>query len=171
MPSDTTLNVLWLDNKLDSLVINIKVIKKIRESERAAIAYVALHDSRDCDWDGEPNANHTNLSCSIITALGLGYQCSDSHIQLLKHWFRDDSTILQEVKYCPMTPSTSHQIHGIDKVILTRMRNNYFGIVYEASGANIRSESSWSFSESIVFKTEGDKLTIVSRKRSNIRKE
>lgn len=167
-PADTTYKILWYDIKLYSSIINTKIMKEMREPEKAAIAYIALHDSRDCDWDGEPNAGHTNLSCEIITALGLGYQCSDNHIQLLKHWFRDDSTILEEVKYCPMTPNTAHQLHGIDQISLIRMNNNYFKMNYKASGANSRTESFWSFSESILFKTQGDKLIIVDRKMSKV---
>ena len=166
----STIKVLWFDTLNDSLIFNKDYFNSIPDNEKAAIAYVALHDSRDCEWDGEVNQDYSNLNCKIIKALGLGYQCSQQHLQILNYWFRNDTSILNEVKFCPMTPNGAHQIHGIDNISLTRLLDNQFKIFYSASGANIRAMTLWSFTETILFKTETDKLIIITRKEGKVKK-
>jgi hypothetical protein len=154
----------------DSIYINTKYLQTISESEKAAIAFVTLHDSRDCEWDGEVNKDMSNLSCRITKALGLGYQCSAMHIALLQKWLGKDSSASEEIKYCPMTPNTAHQLHGIGKVLLTKLTPNKFKIDYSADGVNIRMMSYWSFDATIIFQIDNDILKIVSRKEYNVDK-
>lgn len=160
--ADTTIKVVWFD---DTLTINSSYLQDIPEYEKAAVAYVSLYDSRDCDWEGELNKAHDNLNCKIVAALGLGYQCSDKHLGLMKYWFRNDTSILDELKGCPMPPGGATRIYGIDKILLTRLKNGSFKVYYEASGINIRTETSWYWKETILFKKTGDSLVIVSRKQ------
>ncbi len=168
--SDSTIKILWFDNSVDSLMFNSDYLKSIPDDEKAAVAYVAMHDSRDCEWDGEPNSDQSNLNCKIIKALGLGYQCSPKYINLLTRWFRSDTAILGEIKYCPMTPNTAHQLHGIDEILLTKMSEKAFKIFYKASGVNISTMSYWSFSETIIFRREDDKLIVVNRKQGKVKR-
>jgi hypothetical protein len=163
------IKIIW--NDCDSLHINYSYLSSIPEREKAAIAFVALHDSRDCEWDGEVNKDMSNLSCKIIKALGLGYQCSQKHIALLQKWLGKDSLASEEIKYCPMTPNTSHSVEGIDKIFLTKINNDKFKIDYSSSGMNIRSMWYWSFNTTIIFQMNKDTLKIVSYKKYKVKKK
>ncbi|MFX8477732.1 hypothetical protein ABTL82_19990, partial [Acinetobacter baumannii] len=78
----------------------------------------------DCEWDGKANFEHSNLSCKITKILGLGYQCSEKHIALLKQWFQNDSSAQEEIKYCPMTPNGAHSVQGVNRITLTKINTD-----------------------------------------------
>ena len=171
--TDTTFKIVWKENKCDTTTFNYPFLKQMREEEKAAIAYVSLYDSEECEWDGKADKEMTNLSCRIIKYLGLGYQCSDAHKNLLKKWLgKDTSTrVKEDLQYCPMTPNTAHSVNGINRINLTRMKNGSFKIYYEISGANIRSETSWEYAETIIFRKQNTSLIIISRKTDKYKKK
>ena len=172
--TDTTIKILWREDLYDStlkdtestIVLNDNYFKNISEPAKAAIGYVATFIGSECNWDGEANDNFTNLSCKVIKALGLGYQCSDTHLNFLRHWFRDNSKVLNELKDCPVTPFTATQQNTFDNLSIS-LKNDTIRIHYEASGVNMREEKNWNWSEDVLFKISTEKLEIISRKRKN----
>lgn len=103
---DTTKNFLLRDMKYDStlndsfssIFLNIDYINSMTSQEKAAIGYVSTYIGNECWWDGEANDDRSNLDCKIITALGLGYQCSESHLGFLRKWFSTDYEVLSELE-------------------------------------------------------------------------
>ena len=171
---DTTIKILWREDLYDStlkdtentIVLNDKYFKNISEPEKAAIGYVATFIGSECNWDGEANDNFTNLSCKVIKALGLGYQCSDTHLNFLKHWFRDNQKVINELKDCPVTPFTATQQNTINELSIS-LKNDTIKIHYDASGVNLRQEKNWNWSEDVLFKILDDKLVLISRTKKN----
>ena len=82
-----------------------------------------------CNWEnGEENIKKNNLICKGLSALELGYHCSEKHISFLNNWFRNDSISLKKIIQCPKsfpirTISTSIKSLTLerkkDKIIIT----------------------------------------------------
>ena len=90
------------------------------DPEKAALGCIATFIGSECWWDGETNNDRTNLDCKIITALGLGYQCSDEHLLFLRKWFSTDKEVLSklETSNCPTTPYTATSQNTFDEIKL-----------------------------------------------------
>ena len=171
---DTITKVIWREDLYDpilkdtesTIVLNDNYFKNISEPEKAAVGYVATFIGSECNWDGEANDSFTNLSCKVIKALGLGYQCSDTHLNFLRHWFRDNPKVLNELKDCPTKPFTATQQNTFDNLSIAK-KNDTIKIHYDASGVNMREEKNWNWSEDVLFKISTDKLVLISRKKKN----
>ncbi len=87
-----TIVFLWREEKYNKkykttfseICINQSYCKTITDPERAVIGYIATFIGSDCNWDDECNADRSNLKCKLLSALILGYQCSDTHLGFLK---------------------------------------------------------------------------------------
>ena len=125
---NTTIKFMWTDMKYDStlnvsfssIFLNVDYINTMTNQEKAAIGYVSTFIGNECWWDGEANDDRSNLDCKIITALGLGYQCSESHLGYLRKWFSTDKDVLSELKdsSCPTTPYTATIQDTFDKIVI-----------------------------------------------------
>ena len=112
---DTTVKFLWcakryneeLQDTVNSIFINEDYCKTITDPERAALGFVATFIGNECWWDDEAKDDRSNLKCKILTALNLGYQCSEQHLGFLRKWFRNDKESLMKLEDCPTTPYTS----------------------------------------------------------------
>jgi hypothetical protein len=140
-------------------------------SAKVAIAYVATFIGSDCDWDGDAKDDMSNLKCSILSALDLGYQCSEKHLGFLRQWFRDDAKAMKTLQDCPIIPNTATIQNTFDKIRLT-IKGNEILVRFQASGVNLREGRGWSWTETDYFKVEGNKIwlskTIESKtKKSN----
>lgn len=169
---DTGTKLVWrkevfdpkLKANLSKIVLNEQYFQNISEPEKAAIGYVATFVGSECDWDEKVNKNFTNLNCKVISALGLGYQCSDTHLNFLKRWFRDDPKVLSELKDCSVIPFTATEQNTFDSLNITE-KEDTIKILYEASGVNLNEGKNWNWSEEVLFRISNDKLILVNKSK------
>lgn len=173
-PKDSTIKVLWrediydtmLKDTVSTIILNDNYFKHISDAERAAIAYVATFVGSECDWNGEANDSFTNLNCKVIRALDLGYQCSDKHLNFLRHWFRNDTTFLKKLNDCPIIPFTA--THQNTFVYLTIKTNTgSIKVDYEAGWTNGPEADSGEWTESILFKVNNGELIVLNKNTKN----
>ncbi len=165
--TDKTIKFLWLDSS-NFIVINEEFCKTISDPEKAALGYVATFIGNECWWDGDYTENRSNLKCEILTALNLGYQCSDKHLGFLKKWFKNDMTSLNKLESCPTTPNTSTIQDTFDEIILTT-KGNEISVFFKANGINMREEESWSWSETDYFEFDTDNIKLIKQDKSKVK--
>jgi hypothetical protein len=170
---NNTVCVLWRgDNSPENatregseLFLNNEYLASISESEKAALAYVATFVGNDCDWEGEAKPDRSNLRCKLISALELGCQCSATHLNFLRRWFRNDSNALERLNDCPTIPFTATKQTTFDKINISSSKNNIV-VYFEASGINTREEKSWEWDETCYFELHNNHIKLVNRKVS-----
>lgn len=178
--TDTTIQFLWREMKYDSslndtfnsIFINQDYLSSLTKPEKAAIGYVATFIGNECWWDGEANENRSNLDCKIISALGLGYQCSDEHLGFLRKWFSTDKKVIAELKKtnCPTTPFTSTRQNTFDEIKLT-VKTDSILVFYRANGINMREQESWMWNETVYFKVLENNIRLIKKVKSDVRYE
>lgn len=164
--TDKTIKFLWRDSS-NSIVINKEFCKTISAPEKAVLGYVVTFIGNECWWDGDYTENRSNLKCEILTALDLGYQCSDKHLNFLRHWFKNDSASLNKLEACPTTPNTSTTQDTFDEIILTT-KGNRISVFFKANGMNMREEKSWSWSETDYFQLYNDNIKLINIDQSKV---
>jgi hypothetical protein len=175
---DKTIKFLWSVKKhnesqrdsFNTIVINEDYCKTITDPERAALGYVATFIGNECWWDGNANDDRSNLKCKILTSLNLGYQCSDKHLGFLLQWFKNDKTVLEELKDCPTTPYTSTIQDTFDEITLT-VKGDTIRVWFKANGVNMREQKCWSWSETDYFKLNNSELKLIKKDESNYKYE
>jgi len=176
--SDKSIKFLWRDDKYDEVLkdtfstifIDEEYCKTISEPERAALGYVATFIGNECWWDGEAKDDRSNLKCRILTALNLGYQCSDTHLGFLRQWFRNDSIALKELEHCPTTPYGATIQETFDEIILT-VKGNEISVFFKAVGVNLRDEDSWEWSETDYFRLDKDNIKLIKKDESEVKQK
>jgi hypothetical protein len=178
--ADTTINFMWRDMKYDStlndsfssIFLNKDHIRTMTNQEKAAVGYVSTFIGNECWWDGEANDDRSNLDCKIITALGLGYQCSESHLGFLRKWFSTDKEILSELEgsNCPTTPYTATIQNTFSKIVISTNEDS-ISVYYEASAVNIRKQESWEWSETVNFVATTENLRLMKKDKSEVKYE
>ncbi len=157
--------VVWREDIYDPAIKgHVNVIKidenyftKVTEPEKAVLGYLASTIGNECYADGSKQ----NVKCKILTALNLGYQCSESNKSFLKNWFRDDATIVNQIENClPTLPSTIEKTFEEVKISTTE---NTINVELKGLKLNIKENTSSNWSESISFKVDGDKVSLVER--------
>lgn len=156
---------LWRDSSA-SLVINQTYCKGISEPEKAAIGYVATFVGNDCEWEG----NTENLKCSVLRALNLGYQCSETHLGFLRNWFKGDTAVLKELENCPLSSNTATVQESFDELEISSSGNTIV-VFYKASGINLREGKSWSYSEKVSFEKDNERIRLKNKERSEVKME
>lgn len=172
---DTTIKFLWRDLKYDSIqnqtsssiFLNEAYIKSMTTQEKAAIGYVATFIGNECWWDGKANENRSNLDCKIISALGLGYQCSENHLGFLRKWFATNEQVLSELEACPTIPNTATVQNTFVEIIIAT-KGNSISVYFKASGINLREQESWNWSETVYFSVTTGNLNLVKKDRSDL---
>ncbi|MBE7443628.1 MAG: hypothetical protein HS119_14370 [Flavobacteriales bacterium] len=167
--TDKTVKFLWRDSSA-SIVINENFCKTISDPEKAALGYVATFIGNECWWDGDYTDKRDNLKCEIMTALNLGYQCSDKHLGFLRQWFKNDTTALKELEACPTTPNTSTIQDTFDEIILTT-KGNEISVFFKATGVNMREEESWNWTETDYFQLDNDNIKLIKQNKSKVNVE
>ncbi|WP_271769914.1 hypothetical protein [Aquimarina algiphila] len=175
---DTTINFLWRDMKYDSVLnssinsifINKDYLNSITEPEKASIGYVATFIGNECWWDDKANHDRSNLDCKIITALGLGYQCSNKHLGFLRKWFSTDKQVLSDLEKsnCPTTPYTATIQNSFDEIKLTIKKDSIL-VFYKVSGVNMRKQESWEWTETDYFILKNNNLKLIKKDKSEVR--
>ena len=157
-----------IKDSLNTMVINEAYCKTITDPEKAALAYVATFVGNECSWDGQATPERSNLKCKILSALDLGYQCSHTHLDFLKYWFRKDNTVLQELQNCPTTPDGA-TIQDSFKNINITTKGNTINITYTVEAINIREGKSWSWTETDQFRFDTDQLQLIKKDKSAVK--
>ncbi len=161
---NTLQKIVWREDIYDaSLKATVNVIKlddsyfaNVTGPEKAVLGYLASTIGNECYADGKQN-----VKCKILSALNIGYQCSEESKTFLKNWFRDDASIASQIENCkPTLPSTVEKT--FDEVRISTADNT---IKVELKGLklNIKENSASKWSESLSFKVDGDKLTLLER--------
>lgn len=157
--------VIWREDIYDPAIKGkVNVIKlddnyfaNISGPEKAVLGYLASTIGNECYADG----GKENVKCKILTALKLGYQCSEETKSFLKGWFRDDAETVKQIDNCKPTIATTVE-KTFDEVKISSADNT---IKVELKGLklNIKENSASKWSETMTFKVEGDKVTMTER--------
>ncbi len=162
---NTLLKVVWREDIYDpSLKAHVNVIKidenyfqKVTEPEKAVLGFLASTIGNECYADGSKE----NVKCKILTALNLGYQCSESNKSFLKNWFRDDAVIVSQIENCkPTLPATIEKTFEEVKISTT---DNTIKVELKGLKLNIKENTSSKWSENLSFKVDGDKVSLIER--------
>lgn len=173
---DTTISFLWLALSYDPSVkdsllcinINEKYCQNMSNQERAALGYVATFIGNECWWDGNATEDRSNLKCKILTALNLGYQCSEKHLGFLKQWFKNDEKSLQQLENCPTTPYTATIQESFDEIIIST-KGNKIDVQYKVSGINSREEHTWQWTQTDHFEFDENQIKLIGTDKSAVK--
>lgn len=158
-----------LNRTINSIIINESFVNSISNQEKAALGYVASFIGNECMWDGKINEDRSNLKCKILSALDLGYQCSESHLGFLKHWFSQDETVLKKLEVCRTIPESATVQSTFDEIsIITDEDNHTIKVNYKVRSINLRESTTRSWSQTDVFEFTCEDITLVDSKKSKI---
>jgi len=145
-PADGPIKLLWIAEQYDSqfkmnvptIQLNKSYLQNMNEAEKAIVAYYATFHGNECWWDNDkPNDDRSNLKCVLISALNLGYQCSDTHLNFIRKWYSNQPELLNELEYCPTIPNTSTLQDAFEDIYVER-RGDYFTIRFNICAVNLR---------------------------------
>ena len=175
--TDKTVKFLWRSDKYDeafkdtfnSIIIDEDYCKTITEPERAALGYVATFIGNECNWDGDYKEDRSNLKCKLLTALNLGYQCSDKHLGFLRQMFKNDPKVLEELKSdnCPTIPDGATIQYTFDEITLN-VKGILISVSFKANGVNMRAAESWSWNETDYFQFDKDNIKLLKKDKSKV---
>jgi len=162
---DIYIKILWLDNT-GTLQLNTNYIKTLTDQQRAALGYIATDVSSECNWDDAKKADGSNLKCRFLSALNLGYQCSETHLSFLKKWFKEDTKVLDRLQYCNKTESSAKiQDHFIEIKMITTKET--IKILYSALGQDLDKQKTWSWQEESTYSFTKTGIKQINRKNIN----
>ena len=167
--SEVLHKVIWREDIYDpSLKAKVNVIKiddsyfaGISGPEKAVLGYLASTIGNECFAEG----NKQNVKCKILTALNLGYQCSEESKTFLKSWFRDDAAIVSQIENCKPTIASTVE-KTFDEVKISSA-DNVIKVELKGLKLNIKENSASKWSESMSFKVDGDKVSLTERTKKN----
>lgn len=157
-----------LDAEVNEIILNKNYLKTVTDPERAALAYVATFIGNECLWDGQANDSRSNLGCKILTALNLGYQCSEQHLGFLRNWFRNNKGILKELENCPTTPDGATIQDTFDEIEIETSDNKII-VFFKAQGINLREGKSWNWTEKHFFEFRKNELILLKKEISQVK--
>ena len=171
---DRSVKFLWREDQVmeeydatvSTIVLDEAYVDRISDPEKAALGYVATFIGNECAWDGKATASRSNLKCKILTALNLGYQCSDTHLGFLRKWFRDDSTVLKKLESCPTIPDGATSQETFDRIDVT-VADGKIAIAYEVTGINTREGKQWTWKATDLFIYQNNGLKLVKAEKSD----
>jgi hypothetical protein len=161
----TMQKIVWREDVYDASVNgNVSVIKLdenyfsgITEPERAVLGYLASTIGNECFAE----TGKQNVKCKILSALKLGYQCSEENKSFLKSWFRDDASMISRIENCkPTIPSTIEKTFEEVKI---STEDNTIKVELKGLKLNIKENSASTWRESLSFKIDGDKISLIER--------
>lgn len=176
--NDKTVKFLWRESRYDqelkdtfnTIIINEELCKTLTEPEKAALGFVVTFIGSECNWDGEAKDDYSNLKCKTLTALDLGYQCSDKHLGFLRQWFKNDSKSLKELEDCPTVPHTATSQNTFDYINL-KVKDNKILVEFGANGVNMRMGESWSWTEIDHFQFDNDNIKLIKKDESKVKRK
>jgi hypothetical protein len=137
-------------------------LKEMSEPERAVLAYIATFaDSDNCDVSTECDGNN-GIQCKIITALGLGCQCSSPHFEFLHQWFDPKASVFEDGR-CYRRPMTASRRMMFSQINLT-VQGTVLSVGYEGSG--MTPNERWDFKGMEVFQFQEHRLRVLDSKQT-----
>lgn len=174
IPNRGFIKVLWRKDIYDSTIkenvsniaINQSYCDTISTVEKAALAYVATFIGNECYWDGKVSERRDNLTCKLLSALKLGYQCSQQHLGFLHMMFNGDAETLKQlsIENCPLIPETATIQTTFDIISIYRNVDS-IQIAFKASGTNLRDNKSWSWLEIDYFHINNNSLRLIKKEK------
>lgn len=157
--------VIWREDVYDpSLKASINIIKLdenyfsgISDPEKAVLGYLASTIGNECFAEGGKD----NVKCKVLTALNMSYQCSESNKTFLKNWFRDEASIVNQVENC--RPTLASTVEKTFDEVKISTADNIVKVNLKGLKLNIKENSVSRWSESMSFKVDGDKLTVLEK--------
>jgi hypothetical protein len=136
--------------------------KEMSEPEKAVLAYVATFaDGDNCNFSAECDGQN-GIQCKLVTAIGLGCQCSTSHLDFLRQWFDPKVPVLEE-GHCYQRPLTASRRVMFSQIHLT-VKGNLLTVTYKGSG--MTDEEGWTFEGTEIFQLQGHQLKVIASKQS-----
>lgn len=166
--ADGLIKVLWLTEQYDTqfkenvqvIQLNKTYLQNIDEAEKAVIAYYATFHGNECWWENNaPNEDRSNLKCTLISALNLGYQCSDTHLNFIKKWFKQPE-LLNELDFCPTIPNTSTIQDSFEEMYVER-KGDFFTIRFNICAVNLRENKTRCYEEVHQYQIFPDKVELI----------
>lgn len=158
-----------LNETFNSIVINEAFVNTITNQEKAALGLVATFIGNECSWDGGVNEDRSNLKCKILTALNLGYQCSDEHYGFLKRWFSKDGIALKELEICRTILEGATVQSTFDEItIFTDKEKKIIKVSYKAHSINLRESKTWSWTQTDTFEYNLESINLINSEKSEL---
>lgn len=174
---DTTITFLWRDlhydlamkDSISSIFLNTQYLNQITPQEKAALGYVATFVGNECWWSSDTSVEKQGLDCKIISALGLGYQCSETHLGYLRKWFANDTTTLSTLdnSNCPLLPNTANTQDTFHQINI-HTQGDSITVFYRASGVNLRDHQSLEWTENVKFVATDHDMKLIAKERVEI---
>ncbi|MCP2043030.1 hypothetical protein [Pontibacter sp. HSC-36F09] len=156
-----------LQDSVSTIAIDQALADQLTDAERAALGYVITFIGSECEWDGEANEEYSNLKCKALTALNLGYQCSDQHLGFLQNWFRNDQEVLARLASCPRVPFTASSQQTFNEVYLTT-RGDTIQVWFSAGGVNVPMNAAWEWTEENIFRVQDSAISLVKVEKAEV---
>jgi len=152
----------------DSFWIDSESIKKLELSEKAALAYISTQVGNECKRaktfeEQFVETDEYHLRCSLTSALGLGYQCEEGHLEFLQTWFKGDSSTLEELEDCYMIPWTATVQTRINQLKLAKQGDRIY-VFLDAGGINVREDLTWEWKQTLIFQIKENTLTRIDKR-------
>lgn len=158
-----------MNQEVSSFFINEAFVNSISDQEKAALGFVATFVGNECSWDGAVNEDRSNLKCKILTALDLGYQCSDKHLGFLRKWFSEDAIALKKLAGCGTMPDGATVQTTFNEIsILTHKDTKTISVIYKVQGIHMRESKTWSYTQTDYFKYTKNNIKLVDSKKSEV---
>ncbi len=167
-----TASVLILGSKKDKALqnypgfnfgLNLSYFKKMPEAEKAILGLIATYAGTECGLEYNTiNTEHPRYSCKLTLAMGIGYQCSDEYLAFERKWFRNDTTVLNELKECNIRPSGANFVTNFGRIILTRSPGRV-KIYFQKNTFSMRRMTGSEWTETLYFKVDTDQVHLVKR--------
>jgi hypothetical protein len=151
------------------VAVNLKPLEPLSPAMRAILAFYAMRGNGGCPpgtWSDDGKTY--DMRCPLTTALGLGRQCSEEQIALVKAWFKDgvprltrsraDAASIDQAT-CQNTPYTAtHQV--IWQSLRVRMGKKGL-VTVTAKGSWLGGESGGDFGYVTTYRVLQDRVQIV----------
>lgn len=181
---DTIIGI-YVQTEDGNMFLNRDYFAVMSDAERAALGFVVMRVGNNCDWadvdeegangityndsgisvDLTKQASSTNqtLRCEILSALGLGLQCSDKHLDYLRQWFSTDKKALNFLtqENCPKIPFTATN-QTMFKHIQMTTKGDQIVIVAEIISYHYSMGVSYDWTRTAVFSLDKKGLKLVT---------
>jgi hypothetical protein len=163
--------------------INLKPLGELSQGMKAILAYYAMRANGGCppgEWDD--NTKVYKMECPLTMTLGLGYQCSDAQITLVKTWFKDgipalgllDSKKAEEVNknkdfasICNNTPYTATHQSVWDSIRVKQLDGGMVTITAAGGWTSGPEGDSGSFHAVTTYRILKDRVQVVDHKEES----
>ena len=163
--------------------VNLKPLGQLSSGLKAILAFYAMRANGGCplgDWDQQTKIY--KMECPLTSALGLGYQCSDAQIGLVKTWFKDgipalgllsqkDTADINRSKNfasaCNATPYTATHQSIWSSIRVQQLNDGIVTVKAEGDWTAGPDADSGSFTAVTTYRILADRVKVVSHKEES----